>query len=140
MGGRQCTLEALDVNIDALVAATWQGRHVLVTGHTGFKGAWLCLWLARMGARVTGFALAPEGRPNLFELAAVGSKVQSTIGDLRDAGARLEALEIDSVTMVEVIFALEEAFDVALPLDLSLAEMDLSGLARLISDLVQARP
>ena len=93
MGVRQCTLEALDVNIDALDAETWQGRHVLVTGHTGFKGAWLCLWLARMGARVTGFALAPEGRPNLFDLAAVGSQVQSTIGDLRDTGAVGRALK-----------------------------------------------
>ena len=103
MGVRQCTLEALDVNIDALDAETWQGRHVLVTGHTGFKGAWLCLWLARMGARVTGFALAPEGRPNLFDLAAVGSQVQSTIGDLRDAGAVGSALK---ESQPEVVFHL----------------------------------
>jgi CDP-glucose 4,6-dehydratase len=86
-------MEALAMSSDALDAATWQGRHVLVTGHTGFKGAWLCLWLAPMGARVTGFALAPEGRPNLFELAGVGGLVQSTIGDLRDASAIGRALQ-----------------------------------------------
>ena len=56
------------------------------------------------------------------------------------AETRLEALEIDSVTMVEVIFALEEAFDIALPLDLSLAEMDLSGLVQMVGDLVKVRP
>ncbi len=50
----------------------FDGVPVLVTGHTGFKGSWLSLWLARLGARVTGLALAPEGEPNLFEVARVG--------------------------------------------------------------------
>ena len=65
----------------------WNDRRVLVTGHTGFKGAWLCLWLASLGARVTGFSLEPETQPNLFELAAVGGGMKSLIGDLRDADA-----------------------------------------------------
>lgn len=75
------------MTVEALGAGTWRGRRVLVTGHTGFKGAWLCLWLARLGARVTGFSLKPESRPNLFELAAVDSRVRSLIGDLREADA-----------------------------------------------------
>lgn len=49
----------------------WRGRSVFVTGHTGFKGSWLSLWLARMGAKITGYALAPDSQPSLFELANV---------------------------------------------------------------------
>ena len=49
----------------------WRGKRVLLTGHTGFKGSWLALWLARMGAEVTGLALAPATEPNLFTLAAL---------------------------------------------------------------------
>lgn len=63
------------------------GRTVLVTGHTGFKGSWLCRWLALMGAKVVGFALPPEGSPNLFELARVADGMTSVIGDVRDAAA-----------------------------------------------------
>ena len=47
----------------------WQGKNVLVTGHTGFKGSWLCLWLESLGAVVTGFSLAPDSETNLFEKA-----------------------------------------------------------------------
>jgi len=61
----------------------WQGRRVLVTGHTGFKGAWLCLWLSQMGARVSGLALAPVGVPNLWSLFGLHD-VHSHIGDICD--------------------------------------------------------
>lgn len=66
----------------------WAGRSVLVTGHTGFKGAWLSLWLTRLGARVTGFALAPETEPNLYGLAGLSNRIAHRIADVRD----LEAL------------------------------------------------
>ena len=56
---------------DPLTTA-FAGRSVVVTGHTGFKGSWLALWLHALGARVTGYALAPETAPALFELARVG--------------------------------------------------------------------
>mgnify|MGYP000946328314 FL=1 len=62
----------------------WRKRRVLVTGHTGFKGSWLCLWLAHLGAEVTGYALEPPTQPSLFELAGVGQLVRSCIGDIRD--------------------------------------------------------
>jgi CDP-glucose 4,6-dehydratase len=62
----------------------WAGRRVLLTGHTGFKGAWLSLWLAELGAEVTGLALPPDQTPSLFEEAHVGERITSTIGDIRD--------------------------------------------------------
>ena len=62
----------------------WNGKKVLLTGHTGFKGSWLALWLQQAGAEVVGFALAPETEPSLFELARVGQGMTSILGDLRD--------------------------------------------------------
>jgi len=68
-------------------AEFWRGRRVLLTGHTGFKGAWAALWLGEMGANVTGLSLAPDASPNLFELANAGASGKSCIADLRDAAA-----------------------------------------------------
>ena len=65
----------------------WAGRRVLVTGHTGFKGAWLSLWLADLGADITGFALPPATKPSLFELARLSELVHHHEGDVRDLGA-----------------------------------------------------
>jgi CDP-glucose 4,6-dehydratase len=62
----------------------WQGKQVFLTGHTGFKGSWLSLWLQDLGAMVTGYALAPDTSPNLFELAKVATGMNSVIGDIRD--------------------------------------------------------
>ncbi len=65
----------------------WHGKRVLLTGHTGFKGSWLALWLQQAGADVVGFALAPDTEPSLFELARVGEGMTSILGDLRDPEA-----------------------------------------------------
>ena len=78
------------------LAAAFAGRSVLVTGHTGFKGSWLSLWLSELGARITGYALPPETEPSLFEAAGVASLVERHHeGDVRDrealAGAVLDA-------------------------------------------------
>ena len=62
----------------------WQNRKVFLTGHTGFKGAWLSLWLEALGADVTGYALDPPSEPNLFEQARVGECIRSIRGDVRD--------------------------------------------------------
>lgn len=63
----------------------WNGRRVLLTGHTGFKGSWLTLWLRQMGAEVTGLSLAPASRPALFDVARVADGILDLRGDIRDA-------------------------------------------------------
>jgi len=68
-------------------AETWRGRRVFLTGHTGFQGGWLSLWLAEAGAEVTGYALPPGTRPNLFDSARVAEGMASIIGDIRDLKA-----------------------------------------------------
>jgi len=65
----------------------WQGKRVLLTGHTGFKGSWLSIWLHQMGALVTGVGLAPETTPNLFTLAKVDTLCKSYFCDIRDEAA-----------------------------------------------------
>ncbi|MGB0697027.1 MAG: CDP-glucose 4,6-dehydratase [Rhodospirillaceae bacterium] len=70
----------------------WQGRRVFLTGHTGFKGAWLSLWLQAKGADVTGFALEPPTTPSLFEAARVGEGMTSIIGDIREADRLAKAM------------------------------------------------
>ena len=62
----------------------WQSKKVLITGHTGFKGSWLSLWLQSLGADVVGYALSPPTEPNLFDLADVASGMNSVSGDMLD--------------------------------------------------------
>lgn len=71
----------------AVAPAFWRGRRVLLTGHTGFKGAWLALWLQSLGARVTGFSVDVPTDPSLYELARVGEGMESVTGDVRDRDA-----------------------------------------------------
>ncbi|WP_293905303.1 CDP-glucose 4,6-dehydratase [Phenylobacterium sp.] len=84
----------------AVKAAFWAGKRILLTGHTGFKGAWAAIWLTRMGAQVTGLALAPDTQPNLFTLAGVGERLESHLADLRrpdDVAAALAGQAFDLV-------------------------------------------
>ncbi|HEX8646147.1 MAG TPA: CDP-glucose 4,6-dehydratase [Thermoleophilaceae bacterium] len=74
--------------------AFWRGRRVLVTGHTGFKGSWLSLWLQELGAEVSGYGLEPPTEPSLFEAARVGEGMASAIGDVRDRAAVAEAVRV----------------------------------------------
>ena len=70
----------------------YRGKRVLVTGHTGFKGGWLTLWLHSLGAQVCGYSLAPHTSPSLFDLAQIGDIGQSHIGDIRDQTSLHEAM------------------------------------------------
>ena len=79
MERRTGSLEGVGLNPDF-----WQGKKVLITGHTGFKGSWLALWLQSLGVQVVGFSLPPLKKPNLFEVAGVANGITSLNGDIRD--------------------------------------------------------
>ena len=81
MGLRQGTLESVERLMDMRF---YKGKRVLVTGHTGFKGSWLCKMLVMAGAEVTGYSLNPPTDPNLFSIAGLDGKMTSVIGDIRD--------------------------------------------------------
>ena len=99
MGQRSGALEDVVVS-----AGFWRNRSVFITGHTGFKGSWLALWLHRAGARVHGYALAPPTTPNLFTVADVAASMAShTLADVRHAGALRVAL---AAAAPEVVFHL----------------------------------
>ena len=79
----------------------WRGKRVFLTGHTGFKGGWLSLWLQAMGAEVHGYALNPPTEPNLFTVAEVGKGMaSSTIADIRDADKLRAAMQIAAPEIV----------------------------------------
>jgi CDP-glucose 4,6-dehydratase len=84
-------------------ATFWRGKRVLLTGHTGFKGGWLALWLQRLGAEVTGIALGPSAAPNLFELAHIEKGMASHFCDIRDAS---ELAQIVRNACPEIVFHL----------------------------------
>jgi len=78
-------LEALVVIVTSDISPDfWRGKRVLLTGHTGFKGGWLSLWLQSMGADVAGIALPPPTAPSLFNVADVGQGMSHHIADIRD--------------------------------------------------------
>ena len=79
MGQRACALESLALK------KFWSGKRVLLTGHTGFKGSWLSLWLHTMGAEVFGCSLEPEDTPSLFKQLGLADKIHHKIGDVCDA-------------------------------------------------------
>jgi CDP-glucose 4,6-dehydratase len=72
--------------LEVISGQFWSGKRVFLTGHTGFKGSWLALWLRRLGADVTGYALQPPTEPNLYKLAHVNDSLRDVLGDVRDSG------------------------------------------------------
>ncbi len=92
----------------------WKARRVLVTGHTGFKGSWLALWLQSAGAEVTGFALPPPTDPSLFESARVGRGMRSMLGDIREPAAFERAFD-DSTPEIVFHLAASRSFAPRMP-------------------------
>ena len=70
----------------------WRGKKVFLTGHTGFKGSWLSLWLQKLGAEVTGYSLPPPTNPSLYETADVSQEMRSVIGDIRNGALLAETM------------------------------------------------
>ena len=103
MGIRPSSLENMDVISGIPSAKFWRGKRVLLTGHTGFKGAWLAIWLHRLGAQVVGLSLPPKYTPNLFTLARVETLLQSHFVDIRDAAATAELI---NASKAEIVFHL----------------------------------
>ena len=90
MGGKQGAVEGVelkDSGKSAPFGGVFAGQRVLVTGHTGFKGSWLCEWLLALGANVTGYALEPDTDPSLFVQLGLGARLRHIVGDIRDAVA-----------------------------------------------------
>jgi len=89
--------------VNAPTAQFWRGKRVLLTGHTGFKGGWLALWLHGLDARVAGLALPPVTQPNLYSLARIAEIADGGICDLRDARATAQRVR---ATAPEIVFHL----------------------------------
>ena len=83
---RPGSLESMEIK------SFWENKKVFLTGHTGFKGAWLSLWLDSLGAKVTGYALKPPTKPSLFELCRLDRRIKSHIADVRDAAKLKRAM------------------------------------------------
>lgn len=81
----------------------YKGKRVFITGHTGFKGSWLCKMLVNAGAKVTGYSLAPPTEPNLFTLSGLGNEITSVIGDIRDFSCLKNAFD---TARPEIVFHL----------------------------------
>lgn len=87
-------MEVRQSTVEGVVMDFWRGKKVFVTGHTGFKGSWLCLWLHKLGAEVNGYALDPPTQPSLFELARIAGLLTShQLADIRDGAALQAALQ-----------------------------------------------
>jgi CDP-glucose 4,6-dehydratase len=84
-------------------ASFWRGKRVLVTGHSGFKGSWLALWLHRLGAEVVGISLPPLTTPNLFEAAGIRAMCDSYFCDIRDSAGLAELV---TAAQPEIVFHL----------------------------------
>ena len=86
---QKCSMEGLVMNTNF-----WTGKKVLLTGHTGFKGGWLSVWLKLLGAEVTGIAMNPPTQKNIFDVANISKSIHSIIGDIRDINNVVKAIEL----------------------------------------------
>ena len=117
--------------------AAWRGKRVLLTGHTGFKGSWLTLWLAELGAEVTGYALAPDATPALFERAGVEGACRSILADVRDA-ARLAAVVREARPDAVLHLAAQPLVRLSYEQPIQTLETNVNGTANLLEAVRQA--
>ena len=90
--------------VEAVVSSEfWHDKRVFITGHTGFKGGWLALWLHKLGAKVSGYSLPAPNSPNLFQVAGIDALVDNTFDDVRNLGAITAAMQ---ATVPDVVFHL----------------------------------
>lgn len=94
MGKWQCSVEGMERLMAEFDLSFYKGKKVFVTGHTGFKGSWLCKILTNLGAEVTGYSLQPPTEPSLFKIANIEHDIHSVIGDIRDYEALKEAFDV----------------------------------------------
>lgn len=118
--------------------AFWKGKRVFLTGHSGFKGAWLSVWLAEMGAELTGYALPPPTDPSLFVLAGLASRLTSVTGDIRDLTA-LEAAMAAAEPEIVIHMAAQPIVRLSYDDPLGTYETNIMGTAKLL-DAVRRRP
>lgn len=118
--------------------AFWKGKRVFLTGHSGFKGAWLSVWLAEMGAELTGYALPPPTDPSLFVLAGLASRMTSVTGDIRDLPA-LEAAMAAAEPEIVIHMAAQPIVRLSYDDPLGTYETNIMGTAKLL-DAVRRRP
>lgn len=101
MAVRQSAMEKMVGDTAAALHHAFSGRSIFITGHTGFKGSWLTLWLARMGARVAGYALPPDTQPSLFELAHIENVLERhVLADVRDFAQLQSAMHASAPEIV----------------------------------------
>lgn len=113
----------------------WKGKRVLLTGHSGFKGSWLALWLHKLGAEVTGISLPPITTPDLYSLAEIGSLVSSHFCDIRDATA-LAALIKNTEPEIVFHLAAQPLVRVSYRDPLSTFAINVQGTANLLDALL----
>ena len=85
MGNRKSPVEVVELmNVHEKLIDTYQGKTVLITGHTGFKGSWLALWLESLGAKVIGYSLDPPTDPSVFQATGLSDRIIDIRGDILD--------------------------------------------------------
>lgn len=94
------SMEGLEVNNSMVNPSFWKGKKVLLTGHTGFKGSWLSIWLLQMGAKVIGYSIDIPTEPSLFKLAGLSEKVDHCVGDICDVKKLFSVFKAHTPDMV----------------------------------------
>lgn len=119
-------MESVDLDL-----SFWKGRSVFLTGHTGFKGSWMCLLLTLLGARVTGYAMPPQGENNLFEVVAPRLTLTHNIGDISDS-AELQTNLANSQAEIVIHMAAQPLVQTSFEIPIDTLQTNIMGTAHLL--------